>query len=154
MNQAQQVDRAERIGRSASHRIATYKPQDAPSGDLAATYVWAIIVGMNTIAMTQETIGMRVSFLRKQIRMNTSRLAVSELLALVRLSNQSVTDYFAIGQALRDRSYYNGHSWTTVPKLSDYELWTMVTNWSATHGRRCGDIIGNYYELRQAEQNA
>ena len=142
MNQAQQADRAVRVGRSAQRRMDAHVESPAPSGDLAATYVWAIANGLATIAFWQVRIGRLVAELTTELHSDKrTRETVSELLAFVRLSNASITDYFAIVEAKTTRITGTTSGYVTTERLTDAKLYQMVSEWNHTHGTRTHELV-------------
>ena len=156
MNQAQQAERAMRVGRSAERRIAAHVDTEAPRGDFALTYAWCLVSALRTIAGWQAMIGRKVAELTAELRSDRcTRETVSELLAWVRLSNASITDYFAIVEAKTTVTRSHGRDgWMTTERLSDEELWTMANEWNSKHGQRAHDLVMRKVARDQAQRLA
>jgi len=156
MNQAQQAERAVRIGRSAQRRLAAHVATVAPRGDLDATYTWALASALATIATWQVHIGRMVAMLTTELHSDRrTRETVSDLLAYVRLSNASVTDYFAIMSAKTTVTRSVGRDgWVTIERLSDAELWALASAWNTTHGTRASQLAERTHARHAAERKA
>ena len=154
MNQQKQAERAVRIGRSAERRLAAHVETDCPRGDLVTTYAWCLALSLNTIASWQAMIGRKVAELTAELRTDRcARETVSELLAWIRLSNASVTDYFAIVEAKTTVTRSHGRDgWITTERLSEEELWEMAYKWTSTHGQRAHDLVMRNVARHQAER--
>lgn len=130
------------MGRSAERRIAAHVDTEAPRGDRDAIYAWCLVSALRTIAGWQATIGRNVAELTAELHSDRrTRETVSELLAWVRLSNASLTDYFAIIDAKTTRTVGTRSGYVTTERLSDYALWEMTNTWTHTHGDRAYALV-------------
>jgi hypothetical protein len=156
MNQAQQAERAIRIARSAERRLSAHVPTTAPRGDLEATYSWALASALATIATWQIHIGRMVGMLTTELNSDRrTRETVSDLLAYVRLSNVSLTDYFALVESKSTVTKSVGRDgYVTVKRLSDAELWALASAWNTTHGTRASQIAERTHARHAAERKA
>ena len=152
MNQQQQAERAVRIGRSAARRIAAHDAAETSRGDDVATYVWLLALSLRTVASWQAMIGRHVAELTTELRSDRrTRETVSELLAWVRLSNASITDYFAIVEAKTTRTIGTRSGYVTTECLSAEALWAMAHEWNVTHGERAHVLVMRNIARHKAE---
>ena len=98
-------------------------------------------------------IGRKVTELTAELHSDRrTRETVSELLAWVRLSNASVTDYFAIIEAKTTRTTGTRSGYVTTERLSAEALWTMAHEWNLTHGDRAHVLVMRNIARHKAER--
>ena len=134
MDHSEQAQKVIAIGEAADRYLATYVATDMPRGNFAALYAWSVTAGMATMMRHLSLMGMSVSRLRSRINTTSGtskHLEVSEMLAWLRLANDSTPDLMAIRRAI-------------TAKLPDTEINKMMDKFYDSHIQRGHDILWHY----------